>query len=439
MIRLLSRILATVAVCMSAALLVAEAGPVNPPFVPQFGVGAPSGTVPKSQLYFDVSPSPYAAYVYRNEVASWEAYGGGGGGGGCSGTAGAILISSTGTNCIGDSATSDGAGNWSGIVTQTYVANRVDDPGDITVTSNFNVRANSLSLEGQAGTVDIGTDGASGHDVNITGYDVVFSGGNQTTVGAAGQPLQVDGDPTIGNVAGWKSALGFMPCTATASGLVPTPPNDATQFLDGTCHFSTPSGGGSGPDLFSPPAAAGFTAFTGDLFTPTLADQSYGMVASIGASASTNIIRGALQALPATPWVMVARLRSSATPFSFRGCGPAISDGTKYTTFTWGNFGYGSPNNLYINTWATGAINAGTLLQTAAAPGNEYFQITDDGTTRVWSISADGRNWAEIFQETHTNFLTPTQIGIACQPLSSAGPSAGVDNLFVTVLYWSVT
>lgn len=35
------------------------------------------------------------------------------------------------------------------------------------------------------------------------------------------------------------------PCTATTSGLVPTPPNDVTKFLDGTCSFSTPAGGGN--------------------------------------------------------------------------------------------------------------------------------------------------------------------------------------------------
>jgi hypothetical protein len=36
------------------------------------------------------------------------------------------------------------------------------------------------------------------------------------------------------------------PCTATTPGAVPTPPNDATKFLDGTGAFSTPSGGGGG-------------------------------------------------------------------------------------------------------------------------------------------------------------------------------------------------
>ncbi len=33
---------------------------------------------------------------------------------------------------------------------------------------------------------------------------------------------------------------GGVACTSTVSGLVPTPPNDATKFLNGTCAFSVP-------------------------------------------------------------------------------------------------------------------------------------------------------------------------------------------------------
>lgn len=37
------------------------------------------------------------------------------------------------------------------------------------------------------------------------------------------------------------------PMTSTVGGAVPTPPNDATKYLDGTGAFSTPAGGGSSP------------------------------------------------------------------------------------------------------------------------------------------------------------------------------------------------
>ena len=40
----------------------------------------------------------------------------------------------------------------------------------------------------------------------------------------------------------------FPTMTATTGGMVPTPPNDATKYLDGTGVFSVPAGGSSHPD-----------------------------------------------------------------------------------------------------------------------------------------------------------------------------------------------
>lgn len=36
----------------------------NPPFIPQFGSGAPGATVPTNQLYYDTATTPYTPYVY---------------------------------------------------------------------------------------------------------------------------------------------------------------------------------------------------------------------------------------------------------------------------------------------------------------------------------------------------------------------------------------
>lgn len=51
-------------------------GAVNPPFVPRFGVGAPTGNAPPGALYFDVSFAPYASYVGNG--GRWHEYGPGG-------------------------------------------------------------------------------------------------------------------------------------------------------------------------------------------------------------------------------------------------------------------------------------------------------------------------------------------------------------------------
>jgi hypothetical protein len=60
---------------------------------------------------------------------------------------------------------------------------------------------------------------------------------------------QTDGN---GNVSVY-----MPPMTATVGGAVPTPPNDATKYLDGTGNFSAPSGGGGG----GPSVASGTNVF----------------------------------------------------------------------------------------------------------------------------------------------------------------------------------
>lgn len=436
-LRQIALVLALLAVFTADAVWPAWSGPVNPPFLPTFGTGVPGGTVPTNQLYFDTTPTPFQGYVYDRTTATWEQYGGGGGGGGCVGAAGSILISSTGTNCIGDAVLSDGAGNWSNLITITWIANRFDDPGDITFTGTANIRANGLNIGGGTGSVDIGTDGGTGHDVNLTGWDIAITGGNSTTIGTAATPLIVNGQPSLDDPTDWTAAL--QACTATIKGMVPTPPNDASKYLDGTCHFTVPSGGGGGPDLFAPPLAATFSAFSTDATMPTLADQSYGMVISIGASSALSQFRGALQTLPAPPYVAIARLRQSITPFFFRNCGLLLGDGgTHIEAFSFQPGGGASAG------WAITQFNGTTFSGFLVAPTggqsiDEYLEITDDGTTRAFLLSADGRNWAVVGQETHTNFLTPTTLSAGCGTTVTAGPTAGTDNLFLDILYWSVT
>lgn len=54
------------------------------------------------------------------------------------------------------------------------------------------------------------------------------------------------------------------PATATLPGAVPTPPNDATKYLDGTMNFTTPAGGGGGSAATVNDQTASYTAVIGD-------------------------------------------------------------------------------------------------------------------------------------------------------------------------------
>lgn len=65
---------------------------IQPPFLPQYGSGAPGGSVPKSAVYFDTSSTPFTPYIYHS--GAWHAFGGGAAGGNATQLQG-IAISAT--------------------------------------------------------------------------------------------------------------------------------------------------------------------------------------------------------------------------------------------------------------------------------------------------------------------------------------------------------
>jgi hypothetical protein len=69
------------------------------------------------------------------------------------------------------------------------------------------------------------------------------------------------------NGLGAFSAIPTM--TGVAGGLVPTPPNDATKYLDGSGNFSTPSGGGGGLTIIDEQTGIMSGTTTLNFFIPT--------------------------------------------------------------------------------------------------------------------------------------------------------------------------
>lgn len=60
----------------------------------------------------------------------------------------------------------------------------------------------------------------------------------------AWQAIAPNADPTVARDVSAYVDTPPVDMTNVAGGLVPTPPNDATKYLDGTGVFSTPAGGG---------------------------------------------------------------------------------------------------------------------------------------------------------------------------------------------------
>lgn len=94
--------------------------------------------------------------------------------------------------------------------------------------------------------------------------------------------------------------------------------------------------------------------------------------------------------------------------------GICIEDGTKLESFV--DSLQAGARQFRIATWT----NVTTFSANVFGPApyiipNEilFFQFADDGTTnRTWSFGIDGVHWKQALQESRTNFLTPTRIGI---------------------------
>lgn len=64
----------------------------------------------------------------------------------------------------------------------------------------------------------------------------------------------------------------------------------------------------------------------------------------------------------------------------------------------------------YLNSPTSYSSTPGAV--TAVWPSSPmWFQIHDDGSSRILTYSTDGQAWFDVFQQTRTDFITPTKIG----------------------------
>ncbi len=102
-----------------------------------------------------------------------------------------------------------------------------------------------LSAHANTGASDLAVNGAGAVAIKKNSSLALVSGDI-----VAGQMVTVVYDGTYYQLSS-PSANANQTMTSTVGGLVPTPPNDATRYLDGTGNFSTPAGGGGGGTAFN--------------------------------------------------------------------------------------------------------------------------------------------------------------------------------------------
>lgn len=238
--------------------------------------------------------------------------------------------------------------------------------------------------------------------------------------------------------------------TNTLAGLAPTPPNDATKFLDGTGAFSTPgSGGGGGGGIYPSMTAPLASRFTWkNQGTATVADKTGRLVVSIpDYNTTVTPLIALFENIPAAPYTL-------DVAFSLIG----ISQNT------YGDFGYIALRESSSGTWVTLGIacqantaqssycllrtdwrTEGTSYVTSALTGEQVFvnpsliwlRLTDDGTNRNFYLSNNGRDWTLVFFEGNTVEITPDQIGLAF--LNRSGGISGAPVMVASVYHYLIT
>jgi len=199
--------------------------------------------------------------------------------------------------------------------------------------------------------------------------------------------------------------------TTSVKGLVPTAPNDATKYLDGTGGWSVPAGGGGGGGLFSPTLSSvptssntGLNAWNNQPTSATVNDRSNGLVVYTPNQGGGATINSAIRykVCPSTPFTVTALLAANHAWGTNAGLMFGFTDGTtstaKFQGFVWKPYYTTANDNFGIFNFS--ALNAGSASSVRTLTNNNgffmtgsqffWFRLSDDGTTVLYQTSPTG-------------------------------------------------
>lgn len=188
-------------------------------------------------------------------------------------------------------------------------------------------------------------------------------------------------------------------------------------------------------EVLTPVDVADFT-FDGHSIsgTPTAINQG-GSVYMYHPGTSTDTNTELYISVPATPYVVTAKLLMSALAWSFTSPGLYFGDGTKLhrIVLQFGNGKltvdkYSAYNNFSAESYSQNTSPYCTPM---------WWRISDDGTNKHWSWSIDGINWVEAYSEGNTSYLTTTRVGICLNGNTGGNNNGKVAGLLVQS--WAVT
>jgi hypothetical protein len=166
----------------------------------------------------------------------------------------------------------------------------------------------------------------------------------------------------------------------------------------------------------------------------TLANSSGIITISAPSVAGESVIFGS-RAAPATPYTVTACLDASfyvdqTSSFLRIGAGWRDSSAGKLIV---GSFEMqtAAQSFLLLKYSSPTAFNSSGVSRIPWLASRRWFKLADDGTSLTFSISGDGIQWLQVWQEARTTFLTPDQVGFAVE-CDGTGGSA----LLASLLSW---
>lgn len=390
----------------------AHSGPVNPPFFPTFASGAPSAGAPKSQLYFDTDTTPLGAYVWQPSASAWQPYGGGGGT--CAGSAGDILYSSTGSNCIGATL------QWNGAQLVWAANGRLDDPGDIITSGGFNLTvgaggnisfATGATLSTTNGTLNVSS--ANGV-LNLTADTDLNL--NATTVALNGLAFGIF---ATADHAAATAALDVF--SSSLQGLVPASAGGTTNFLRADGIWAA----ASGSTVTWP--ANGSVVISNTTNSPAGVAETNGkvLVGAGGAWVAGNVPVASVSGGLCTSTNFSVQFDNSGTA----GCAPAIINsgvfdftGTQLqiqgtSLLDMQNFSGGGGSNIGVGFQAMSGANLNSGTGNAAFGWNAGAGLSLSASGNTFIGSGAG---ASLGGFGNTNFVTAIGEGVLCGSVCGA-------------------
>lgn len=165
----------------------------------------------------------------------------------------------------------------------------------------------------------------------------------------------------------------------------------------------------------TPPVTGSFSSVN----SPTVSAQTNGAVVVSCAAGAGDNVRSYVESTPGGSYSRVLRLLPTITPNNFATVGAIWRESGTGKLEVIG-ISFNSTAALFIGKYTNATTFSTTALSTpwdVTAPARYMtFKMADDGVNLTYSYSADGVNFAQLFQEARGSFFTtaPNQIGVFC-------------------------